>query len=98
MKFIVPFLALASTLICPALLAAEFLPVHQVEQQPLASATERLIEALRFAGAPLDPADENAINELLRQTGNTEAIQQVQTILDAYCVAGVHINPESRVK
>ena len=98
MKIIASLLLVAIAASFPNPLSAEFLPVHQIERQPFASATEHLLEALRFAGAPLDPADESAIKELLTQTGNKEAVPKVQAILDTYCVAGVHINPESRVK
>mgnify|MGYP006085719733 CR=1 FL=1 len=98
MRIFASLLLVAIAAALPIRLSAEFLPVHQVERQPFASATERLIEALRFAGAPLDPADETAVKDLLSQTENKEAIPKVQAILDTYCVAGVHINPESRVK
>lgn len=92
-------LLLIAIVACPlARLSAEFLPVERVERQPFASATKRLLEAMRFAGAPLKASDEASIEKLLTQIDSDEAIERIQGILDAYCVAGVHINPESRVK
>ncbi len=44
-------------------LKAEFLPVYGVDLQPFAAASDRLIEALQFAGSPIDPGDATAINE-----------------------------------
>ena len=98
MKTFAPLLLIAALAFPLAQLSAEFLPVYKVEAQPFASATERLLEALRFAGAPLDSADAESIGKLLAAIETEEAIEKIQTILDRYCVAGVHINPESRVK
>ncbi len=72
--------------------------VAEVEFQPLASATQRLIEALDYLGSPLSENDLSAIKEALVSENHKQAIADIQKILDAYCVAGVNINPESRVK
>lgn len=72
--------------------------VRKVEFQPFASATERLLDALEFIGAPLKPDDETAIREALANPNHDEALETIQKSLDKYCLAGVHINPESRVK
>ena len=72
--------------------------VTEVEFQPLASATQRLIEALDYLGSPLSEDDLSAIKEALISEGHTQAIVDIQKILDAYCLTGVNINPESRVK
>lgn len=72
--------------------------VTEVEFQPLASATQRLIEALDYLGSPLSEDDLSAIKEALISEDHTQAIVEVQKILDAYCLTGVNINPESRVK
>ncbi len=77
---------------------AQFLPVYEVDRQPLSSATKRFVEALQFAGSPIDPEDANAIERILsaESTGDDIGLE-IQAILDPYCVAGVMINPESRV-
>ena len=72
--------------------------VTDVEFQPLASATQRLIEALDYLGSPLSEDDLTAIKKALVSEGQKQAIVDIQNILDAYCLAGVNINPESRVK
>jgi len=72
--------------------------VREVEFQPFASATQRLIEALDYLGSPLSEDDLSAIQEALISDDHTQAIVDIQNILDAYCLTGVNINPESRVK
>ena len=72
--------------------------VAEVEFQPLASATQRLVEALDYLGSPLSEDDLSAIEKALVSEDHEQAIADIQKILDAYCVAGVNINPESRVK
>ena len=72
--------------------------VAEVEFQPIASATQRLIEALDYLGSPLSEDDLSAIENALVSDNHTQAIVDIQKILDAYCLVGVNINPESRVK
>ena len=77
--------------------AEDFLKVPKVEWQPLVSATERLVEALDYVGAPLLPADNEALQAALKETDPRQGPAAIQKILDPYCVVGVTINPESRV-
>ena len=72
--------------------------VTEVEFQPFASATQRLIEALDYLGSPVSEDDLSAIENALLSEDHKQAIVDIQKILDAYCLAGVNINPESRVK
>ncbi|MDE0086269.1 MAG: CehA/McbA family metallohydrolase [Candidatus Poribacteria bacterium] len=72
--------------------------VTEVEFQPLASATQRLIEALDYLGSPLSEDDLLAIKNALVSEDQKQAVVDIQNILDGYCLAGVNINPESRVK
>ena len=58
----------------------------------------RLIEALDYLGSPLSEDDLSAIREALVSDNHKQAVADVQKILDRYCLAGVNINPESRVK
>ena len=88
-------LAVAS-LVCPA----EELPlVTNVEFQPLAAQVTRLLQALELVGEPLPAADAQQLRRMVDQgPANAASVEAVQKILDKYCLAGVNINPESRVK
>ena len=71
--------------------------VPDVELQPLAAATERLLTALDYIGSPLAPEDAGALGRILADPP-PDAVAAIQRVLDDYCVAGVHVNPEARVK
>jgi hypothetical protein len=89
------FLILAAPAFC-----AQPLPiVSNVEHQPLVSATQRLVDALNFIGAPLKPEDQKALDAALADTdaSGKHAVRRIQEILDPYCLVAVTINPESRV-
>jgi hypothetical protein len=72
--------------------------VFGVDRQPLVSATDRLVEALEYSGSPLDPDVVTALREAGKREKESEAIKQIQAILDPLCLVEVHINAESRVK
>jgi hypothetical protein len=72
--------------------------VAGVEFQPLASATKRLVEALDYVGAPLSGEHRVAIDTAVASTDHVAATRAIQEALDAYCLLGVNISPESRVK
>lgn len=80
-----------------SLLAADLPLIESVESQPLASATERLLQTLEFVGAPLNKADSDTLRGVLKGTDAKVVTEQVQKLLDPYCLAMVTINPESRV-
>ena len=69
-----------------------------VDRQPLVAATERLIEALEFSGSPLAPELVRQLRAAGKQDDERAASKEIQALLDPLCLAGVHINPESRVK
>jgi len=46
----------------------------------------------------LSESDQRALRRELDSTAAADALEHVQQILDRYCLAGVTINPESRVK
>ena len=71
--------------------------VGRTETQPLVAATRRLMQALELAGGPLSAADRAALDAALKLTDPADCTQAVEAILDRQCVAGVTINPESRV-
>ena len=76
---------------------AEIPQVTSVEAQPLKSQVSRLVSALAFLGQPLNEEEKQQLGEALEQSDN-ESIAAIQALLDERCVAGVHVNPESRVK
>ena len=82
------FIAIVAALTC----SAEELPlVTSVEFQPLAAQVTRVIQTLEMIGEPLPAGD-------AQQLRDAKTVEQIQRILDKHCLAGIDINPESRVK
>lgn len=71
--------------------------VGQVEQQPLVAATERLITALDYVGAPLSQTVREQLTAALKLRDAKASVAAVQDLLDPLCLVAVIINPESRV-
>src|SRR5262245_37041797 len=94
------FLALLGLSFGHAALAADppALPiVTDVEQQPLVSQVERLVDALEFLGTPLSKADRDALKVAMAQTNAAQAIAGIQKVLDPYCLLGVHIKSQDEL-
>lgn len=72
--------------------------IGEVEFQPLVAATRRLVEALDYLGAPIPPAEREALHRAFVSDEPQEAARRIQELLDPLCLAHVNINPESRVK
>ncbi len=72
--------------------------VEDVEWQPLAAQARRLIEAVDFLGAPFGTETKADLEQALQSTDANAASQKIQQLLDGYCLFGVQINPEMRVK
>jgi hypothetical protein len=72
--------------------------VREVEFQPLAASIRRLVESLEYLGTTLAPEDKTLIRAALEASDASTASERIQQILDKYCLFGVNINPESRVK
>lgn len=72
--------------------------VRNVELQPLVAQVRRLLEATDYLGAPLSAADRKALEAALAKSDKDAAGEAIQAVLDRYCLFGVNINPESRVK
>ena len=70
----------------------------KVEPQPFLAHAIRLNDALSFLGSALSKEDQQRLKALQNKPLNAETTQTIQTILDPYCLAEVHINPEARVK
>ena len=80
-------------------LVAGTLPVvTNVEVQPLLAQVRRLLEATDFLGSPLSDADKNALEAAMKEKEPGTTSEKIQKILDPYCLFGVNINAEMRVK
>ncbi|HXG68943.1 MAG TPA: CehA/McbA family metallohydrolase, partial [Blastocatellia bacterium] len=58
----------------------------------------RVAEAMDYLGAPLSPADKQALEKAANEADAARAVRGIQDALDRYCLLDVHINPESRVR
>jgi hypothetical protein len=79
----------------------ETLPVvDEVAWAPFQAHCRQLLAGLDKLGEPLPAQTVKAIKALLATgpEGQARAAGEIQKLLDAHCLAGVHINPESRVK
>ena len=72
--------------------------VRDVDLQPLKAQVQRLVQAKDYLGEPFSSEVKKQLNQALGQADASEAVADVQRILDAQCLVEVHINPESRVK
>ena len=78
--------------------AQDFYLVHNADVQPLMANASRVELALMAIGDPLPESDREALHSLRDAPATEETARALQEILDAHCIAGVHINPEARVK
>ena len=72
--------------------------VPSVAIQPLAQQVRRLESALDFLGQPLSQGTQDAINRAVSDPDAQVAVHSLQRILDAFVLAIVDINAESRVR
>jgi hypothetical protein len=79
-------------LLCSALPIADDVPLAQLRAH-----CERLREALDAVQSPLPPETDKSLRAVLRKD-DPAAAEKIQKLLDARCLIGVSINPESRVK
>jgi hypothetical protein len=78
---------------------ADDLPVYtDVEFQPLSAQVKRVVDSLDLLGQPLSTSERARIDQAIDSTGQEQAVRVIQGVLDKHCLAGVEINPESRVK
>jgi hypothetical protein len=78
--------------------ADELAIVRGVEAQPLKAQVKRIAEALDYLGEPLTGEQRSALDKAFANTDSDQAVEAIQKVLDQRCLAGVNINPESRVK
>ncbi len=72
--------------------------VENVSMQPFAAHVKRLLEALDYIGEPMLSAAERKSVQDACASDDPAAFKTIQQVLDAHCLLGVNINPESRVK
>ena len=77
---------------------SEELPIVDVEFQPFAAQVRRVVEALDGAGEPLPREVKDQIDLAIKMPDGSAAVRTLQKILDARCLVGIDINPESRVR
>lgn len=79
--------------------SADDLPiVAGVEAQPLKAQVKRVAQALEFLGEPISAAARQKLDAALEEDDAATSVADLQAVLDPLCLAGVNINPESRVK
>ena len=92
--------AICFGLVAGSLRAQSELPlVEDVEGKGLQAHVKTLIRGLEKQKAALPAETLAELRPLLdKEPTDTEAIKAIQKLLDAQCLIGVSINPESRVK
>ena len=79
--------------------ADDSLPVVTgIEPQPFKAQVARVVQALDLAGSPLSAAQQQALDAAMAEQDAVKSLTAIQAVLDPLCLAGVTINPESRVK
>jgi hypothetical protein len=80
-------------------LNAAVLPlVDNVEWQPFTAQVKRLIDATDHLGSPFSVRTKRELEAAIKMKDVAAARVRIQQLLDPYCLIGVHINPEMRVK
>ena len=97
-----PRVAMLSLALFPTLAAqaraADLPKVRNVELQPLAAQVQRLLDALDFLGAPLPEKDTKTLREVGDVKDKSAAINTIQDVLDAHCLAGVRITSRENIE
>ena len=90
--------AVLAVLFTAAARAGDLPKVPGVPRQPLARQATRIVEALAMIGQPLPEAARKRLEQASIQDDEATAAIEIQEVLDPFCLIGVSINPESRVK
>lgn len=94
---LLPALIVASFIVT-RLSAADSLPlISDVEAQPVKAQAKRVAETLQLLGEPLSKSQAVELDAALKEEGG-KAVAAIQKLFDPLALAGVNINPESRVK
>jgi hypothetical protein len=97
-KTILLRLSIVLSLFSPVVVSSHASKPEQIELQPLIAQVNRLVEAMDYLGAPVSASDKQALDKAISESDPARAGRAIQDVLDKYCLAEVHINPESRVK
>jgi hypothetical protein len=92
---------LASLLVAAPANAQTLAVVEDADWHALRVHCQQLVKNLKALDAPLPAATLEALEPLLKQQkpeDPADACRAVQKLLDAHCLLGVNVNPESRVK
>jgi hypothetical protein len=77
----------------------DFLPItNKLAPQPILAQALRLSEALTAIGNPLPPKVLQQLTSLKNKGYSNQTTEAIQRLLDPYCLFGIEINPEARVK
>ncbi len=78
--------------------AQELPKIFGVDAQPVRAQVRRLVDTLELLGQPVPEPDRTTLQTLLENAEPARFVEEVQEVLDPYCLIGIEINPESRVK
>lgn len=95
---LLPVSSLVVLLFASTMHAGELPLVEGVEAQPLKAQAKRIVETLDYLGEPLTNEQQKQLGEALNETDDAKATEAIQAVLDPFCLVGVNVNPESRVK
>lgn len=98
MKSSAAFVLLVATCFSALGRAGQLEIVQGVEAQPLKAQAERVVSALEFLGEPLTKEQRSSFDTAIEEADADKSVAAIQKALDPLCLAGVNINPESRVK
>jgi hypothetical protein len=93
-----PFFCILLLFATKTSILADTIALSESDWQPFTAQIRRLTEALESVGSPLDEKTQASLKEALVEKNITNAIQKIQSALDAHCLFAVSINPEMRVK
>ncbi len=81
------------------IIPSDFLPVTQIQDhQPVLAQAIRVAEALEAIGNPFPHQVHQQLVSLKEYEYTEQTTKEIQRLLDPYCLFGVEINPEARVK
>lgn len=98
MRTAIPWIAIWFSAQVAMISADDLAIVTGVEDQPLKAQVKRVASALEFLGEPLGANRRKAFDAAVAEIDPDRAVANIQKVLDPLCIAGVDINPESRVK
>jgi hypothetical protein len=71
--------------------------VEHVASQPLIVQLKSTESIMRQLGVPISAATRAALQRAYRDPDESRAVNEIQKILDPYCLLSVHINPEAHI-